>query len=1639
LLTGRVPFEGTDVIAVLHGHLAKSPSPLRDLRPDIPKVVSDLVLKLLAKAAEDRYQSAEGVAADLAECASRLDAGGRIEPFALARKDKSGIFRVSEKLYGRERQVETLLHAFERATAGERQLLLVEGLAGTGKSVLVHEVHKPILATRGYFILGKFELFSRGTPLSALRDALGDLVQQLLGGQEAQLDALKAKILVAVGEEARVLIDFVPQVEHVIGPQPPAVELEGAPARERFDRLLLAFLQAVADTDHPLVLFLDDLQWIDSASLRFLSELVTSQASHHLLVIGAFRNNEVHEGDPLYIALHRIEETGQEVTRVTVEPLGHDDLVALIADTTDRDRSEVALLADLVLQKTGGNPLFATQFLRMLGDEGLLRFCASEGRWTWNIEKLRELDVSDNVVEFMMAKIKQYPEETRHALSRAACLGNTFDLDTMALVTSRAPNDVGRSLWMPIRDGLVLALDAAHEYYLGAIDGAEAPEQPASVRHKFAHDRIREAAASLIETAEIPRINLEIGRRLRDRKSVDEADGSLFALVKHLNTGSSLMTSADERRNLAELNLAAGRRARSATAYEAASDYLAHGIELLGERAWTKDYELMFALERDRLDCEYLAGHTQLADDLFGSLVQQARSPMHIGDLYQLKIRLLQTQHNYQDGVRLGRECLRLFGIDLPSDPESAQSVIAEEGRRISQHLAERDIAYRADDHTLAAPEMEMSMGVLVEVWSSAVMAGDVLQVVLSTMKLVRLSMEHGNCRFSALGYVAYAGVLAMRDDYGSARAFGDVGMKLGRKFDDVFLLPRVNNTYANFTGHIVEHIRELIPVYEASYRASLQCGDRWWGQWALTWIRCVRLLKGDPVSKVLEAALDYHPYIQASNYLPGVWMSQIEIAVLRNLKGETASPRSLDVDQLSEEELHATLVKHEFVTGLYMFYLYKAMLAYLYGDPDAACGFIDRADPLQKQIPRGSPYPDYFFFACLTYANRAREADDKVRATALAVMDAAIDRVGVWRNVCPANFEHRHCLMLAERARVTGDGIEAISLYERAVKAAAAGGFTHHQAIANELLGHFYLETGRDHAALGYMLEAVSLYDRWGAVAKVEQIKRAHADLLRKSTVGFGATSSQSTAASTTPDLETVLKASGALAGEIVLDSLLTTMMRLTIENAGAERGALLLVEDDDLWLESEGTTDTLAVLQHRALESCDQLPKSVVRYVARTREVVLLHNAVAEGRFTKDPYVQSARARSLLALPLVHRGKLVAVLILENNLTSNVFTADRVELLRVLCSQAATAIENARLYATLEQKVNLRTQALREKNEELVDTLHRLEQAQHQLVQSEKMAALGQLIAGVAHEINSPIGAIRAASENIAASLADTVEDMPGLVRSLTGEQARMFLQLVRKGLAKSEVLSSKELRSRRRQLEADLRLRGVESAETIADMLIDAGITADLEDEAPLLVEARGEKILRAVYNLAMLQKNCETIGQAVARVSRVVFALKTFSHPGSADQKTEGRLVEGIENVLTIYSSYLKHGVEVRRRYRADPVIPGYHDALQQVWINLIHNALQAMDNRGTLEIEVGVEGDDVVIRMADSGSGIPEQIGGRIFEAFYTTKSPGEGTGLGLHICREIVERHWGSISAESRPGRTVFTVKLPLRGGEQAS
>lgn len=1261
MLTGRLPFSGRDTLEWFHAHLAKAPIDPATLVPELPRPIGAILLKLLAKGAEDRYQSALGLKADLERCAEELDASGRIEAFALGAHDVSERFQIPQKLYGREAELAELMGAFDRvANSGQPELLLVAGYAGIGKSALVQELHKPVVRERGHFLSGKFEQYKRDVPYSTITQAFRGLVQQLIGESEESLAAWKARLQEAVAINGRLIIDIIPQLEMVIGAQPAVPELPATEAQNRLHLVFERFIAACATRQHPLVIFLDDLQWVDPASLRLLEHVLAHSDTRFLLCIGAYRDNEVGAGHPLLAAVDKIAKAGAAVQTITLEPLSRAQLCRFVADTLHCDSARAESLARLVHDKTEGNPFFFVQFLRTLHQEGFFDLEPGTGTWTWDITRIEARGFSDNVIDLMVGRLRQLPAATQEVLLYAACLGNQFALGTLATICERAEGAVEEAMRESLRARQVSVSEGIYQ---------------------FVHDRVQQAAYSLIPEGERAAIHLRIGRRLLASTAHEQLEEALFDIVNHLNHGVALVTDTEEKAALCWLNARAGRKAAASIAYASARKYLAQARELLPAEAWEARYADTLDLHLELSECEHLLGNVAGAQQLHDLVLARARCDPDRARAYRLRIRLYQASGPYRESVRVALEGLRRFGVEFPEGDAEIQAAFVAEHQEVRVNLRGRRIREIIDAAPAADPEVMATIGLLIEAMPSLYIGRPSL-FPLVVVRAVNLSLQHGNSEESCFPYTVYGMILAgVFGDFAQAAEFSEMSLELNDKLHDARFTGSLLFLHASFINCWRKHIATSRPVMERAFTASLEVGDLVYAGYNRDNSLLHALERGDPLDEVIELARHYLAFTRQNR----LHMTHEHLRVYQQwaacLRGSTRGATSFDDDGFSETASLAAFATGAYVTGTVCFHIAKQCTAVIMGRPAEALEAAREAAPLLLAAMASPITATHHFYHALALTALQPEASAGEQQEGSRLLAAAVEKLGHWANNSPENYRNRHALVSAEVARIEGRALDAERLYEEAIQSARDNGFVHLEALGSELASRFYRARALPTSADAHLRNARACYSRWGADGKVRQLDAQHPQL---KAADRPAAATTVTTGSERLDFSTAIKASQAISSQIVRDQLLETLMRVMVENAGAQRAWLLLPEGEELAVAADARVQEQEIcVRLRPPAASSPLPWSIVKYVHRSREKVLLGDAAAPGPFAGDAYVVKQRTRSLLCLPILRQGALSGILCLENDLVTDAFTTDRITVLEMLAGQVAISFENALLLA--------------------------------------------------------------------------------------------------------------------------------------------------------------------------------------------------------------------------------------------------------------------------------------------------------------------------------------------------------------------
>jgi|GEM_PF-435532 len=1838
LLTGQLPFSASDPMELLHCHIAKAPTSPHTQHP-IPKTLSGIVLKLMAKNAEDRYQSALGLKYDLEKCWQQWHATATIDNFPLGQQDFCDRFTIPEKLYGREYEVAQLLVAFDRISGGNSELrqevnnqstsnsphpptpstselILVAGYSGVGKTAIVNEIHKPIARQQGYFIRGKFDQMGRNSPLSAFVRAFRDLIEQLLAQSRERVEVWKQRILEALGNNAQVIIDAIPELEKLLGPQPAVPQLAGSALQNRFNLLFAQFVSVFTQPDRPLVIFLDDLQWADAASLQLMQRLMEQNVGG-LLLVGAYRDNEVSAVHPFMLAVEEIRRSGATVNQIEIEPLKQIDLTRLIADTLKCSPQRAQPLSELVFQKTGGNPFFLRQFLTFLHQEGLIVFvppdslpAASEedrGRWQCNLTRIKELAFTDDVVAFVVGQLYKLPAGTQDALKRAACIGDEFDLATLAIICETDRAIASQHLWPAIQAGLVLPQNEVYQFYQKDEELSVGSETPLAISYQFLHDRVQQAAYTLIPEAQRQKTHLQIGRLLLRQTSIEAREDKIFAIANQLNQGIALIVEPEEREALAKLNLQAGQKACSSTAYAAATRYFQTGIDLLPANSWESQYQLALALHEAAAEAEYLSGNLDSAAAFIDLVLQNAQTQLDRVNIYELQIQLYMAQNQSVKAIEMGLDVLETLGVQLAEVPDAP-------GWGVS--LPDLDAA--GDLPEMADAEQQAALRLLIGIASPAYNAKPEMLPAL-TLTQVKLCQESGYSARAAFSFVFYGLLMcAMTGEIETGYRAGQVALKLLDQFDAKTLQCKVFDLFNAFIRIWKEPLAATIAPLLEGLQSGLATGDlEYVGYSAIGY--CLYLFAiGEPLDTVERQQSQYLDLmVQVKQDYP-IQFIKIAKQLTLNLAGKADNPCLLVGSSFDETEALPSLLASNNQTLLCFFYTCKTLLFYLFGEREQALESATQAAGYSvAAVGFGLFFLQNFYHSLALLANCDR-VESEERQQFLERVEANQKQMKNWSNHAPANYLHRYYLVEAERYRVQGERSEALEMYDLAIATARENGYIQDEALAGERAAQFYFEWGKAKIAKVYLSDAYYGYASWGSLAKGKDLEARYPQHLpSRSPQDLSDWSADSTILSTTSrtlstaeetailDLATVMKAAQALSGEIHLDRLLSKLMEVAIENAGADMGALMLYDGECLAIEAQASfgeeetaSESLQITCGQAvpLQSSQTIPKTLVNYVERAEQTLVLEDATAATQFAGDPVIEARQPKSVLCTPIRDRGHVAGILYLENKSLARAFTSDRVELLQLLASQAAVALENARLYRKLETYSQNLEAKVDERTKELQAEIIERRQIEAALGERLQLAALSAdiwsalshrdtleeilrdcTIALVAHNDAAfariwtfdeatdelvlqasaglythtdgahsriPVGRFKIGkiAQECQPHLTNDVLNDPrvsdkewalreGMVafagyplvlgsrligvmalfarhpltevtlRQMEEVATEIALAIDRKRSELALRRSESQLREQTQQLQRALetvqktqaqliqteKMSGlgqmvagvaheinnpinfiygnVMHAENYIQDLFDLIDTYDRETPNPTPTVCDCREDIDLDFLREDLPKLMNSMKVGSDRIRSIILSLRNFSRLDEAEMKPAD-LHEGIENTLLILQHRFKArsdrpGIALLKNYGQLPPVTCYPSHLNQVFMNILNNAIDAIEDSTKRKQQKGSESPSaptiriqtqiipnpqtdslsateaerwVAIRIADSGLGIKKVLLPKIFDPFFTTKSVGSGTGLGLSVSYQIVtDQHGGRLRCVSEPGQGAeFIIQLPL-------
>ena len=1683
MLTGSPPFRSEEPLELLHCHIAINPVPPHEVDERIPEAVSGIVLKLLSKAPEDRYQSTYGLRSDLMRCLSTLNTSKKISSFELGQDDRSPIFEVSKKIYGREVEIFALKEAYNSAYRGERVFALITGRSGIGKTSLVRYFRASSVHQREGYITGKCERLQRGIPYGCFIQAFKELIDQILTESEERVEVFKEKMLRALGANGQIIIDVIPQVEVIIGPQKPVPALPAKESQNRFVHVLQNFVKAFCEKEHPLIIFLDDLQWIDSASLHLIRILAASPDLNYMLLLGAYREEEVDSFHPLTYLLDDLKK--QQIPHITIRlhPLIREQVETIVADTLGCKGEASLSLSRVVYEKTVGNPLFINQFLKTLYQKKYVYFDFLAGCWTWDLDTILKADIADSLIKFVTQKIQRLSGPGQRALKHAACIGTCFTLGILAELNKTPLFDTLMQLRESIVEGLVLP---SGEKHMSISFDEERISEMVNLTYTFLHDRVQQAAYSLLSSKQKQRLHLRIGSIMLKRLEKTQIDEKICEVMDHLNRGCTLIKDREEKYQFAELNLAAGKKAKTSVAYRSALQYIQAGLGMLPEDCWQDRYKLTLSLHTEGAETAYLNGDFTLAEEYNRSVLANAQSLLDQVKAYEIIIQAYIAQTKYKEAVDVASRVLNQLGVFLPRNPGRLRILLGLLRTKMALHGVSLDylqnLPQMTDEYKLAAMRILMSVfnpfyKTIREMFPSI------------AYRMIILSFKYGNSCISPFAYSLYGLLLVLIGEVIPGYRYANFSLNLFKRYYTQELASKMYNVYFALISKWKSHMREALDPLLEAYQKGLETGDLEWAAHA-TRSYCLHLFfTGSNLEKVKHETETYGESMKKIKQDSTLHNLMLLRQSALNLSGVAETRSKMCGESFNEEEMLPVLIDAHDTDTIAGIRFHKCMLFYLFEEYAQA---LEIFREIEKQHETRGQFgfvleARFFYSLVLLAAYPSMKKVDQKRSLQTVTSYQKMMRKGA--EYAPMNYLHKWYLVEAERERMLGKEIKAMELYDQAVAGARNNAYLQDEAIANELAAKFYIEGEKRKIAGTYLKEAHECYKRWGAYAKAGDLEEKYGELIfpisEGKTIGDTAAPFAIDTTGIRPkelDLATVLKSSHVISGEIVLGSLLEKIMKIVIEVSGAGRGLLILEKDGVFFIEAEGNAaqGTITLLEDEEISESTKLSHSVVNFVLRTKENVVLKDACEDDRFQNDRYILQKRPRSLLCAPILHQGLIKGFIYLENNLTGGAFTDDRVEILRLIASQAAISLENARLYNSLLEDI--------ERRKAVEEELRRSEQLARSLLDALRDSLV----------LIDPEGRVLSLNRTTARNLGIDADKIVGklLWDLYPSEIAKKRRALIDQALSSGKairvvdeqekkisdnviypVIDSEGRVKRIAILERDItEQKKVEEQAKIQQLQLmrsdrlammgelAAGVAHEINnpnhsillntailmksypDILSVLDEYHGENEGLRIGGLKYsdfkktLEDSVKQIDECARRIGLIVKELKSFARPEPEERKEEVDVNIAVQSAILLGTPFIKKSTDnfTLQLEQNIPKVRGNLLKIEQVLLNLLQNACQSLLDRSK-SVSIGTSYDKlhhrVVVKVEDEGEGMSEDILAKIQEPFFTTRKESGGTGLGLSISSRIVKEHGGNLSVRSKPGKgTVVTVSFPQGG-----
>lgn len=1655
LLTGILPFYSRDMLEIMYSHIAHIPLAPNEVNSEIPTMLSNMVMKLLEKSPEKRYQTAKGLLSDLGRCFAQLLSKNSIDEFTLGKSDYQRNFSIStQKLYGRELDIEKLIEIFKKASSGSNELVLISGYSGVGKTAIVNEVHEILTKNSGIFISGKFDQYNKNIPYSAFCQAFAQLIKQIITESPEVFDSWSNKISQALMENSRIIIDVIPELELLVTKRGETLVLPPKEAHNRFLLTFKKFILLFAKEEHPLFIFLDDMQWADLASIDLMKAISSDPNLKNIILVGSYRDNEVHATHPLIIATKEMEKNNHRINHIHIKSLSLENIMELLIYTCNRPMNEIEGLAKLLKDKTDGNPFFLNQLLIELFHRNLIYLNDNLTRLEWDISELKIIEISNNVVDLMITKIFELPQDTRENLQICSCIGSDFDLQTLSFVTEESFTKLVASLWPAVIAGLIIPSnnDSIEFQHFAELIKDEVTSSLSKTTLKFLHDRVQQAAYATISPDNKSILHNKIASLLIKNASLETIEEKLFEIVNHLNKGSDQFLAKNSKIDLINFNLRAGIKARTAVAYGPANEYFQSGLALIDENIWQSNYDEVYTLSIEHAECEYFLANIDEAQRLLYILLERCNKEIDKGKIYKILVDLHTTKGEISRAIECGITGVSLFGVELYLHPTRDQVITTY--TKIVELMDDRPIESLINLPAMNNPQIEVALSILATMMPPALFFDENL-LYLEHIKMVELSLIYGNAAPSCHGYSYFGMILgSLFNKFDDAYKFGKLGYDLMNKFDFQIYKAKVCLSFGSNVNFWVNHVKTNLPYLEEGYKGALAVGDITYSCYHCNHISMALLASGAPLIEVYKDTLHRRKYVEKTTYREIVDILISKERLMLTLMGRTNNHFTFSDESFDEANFEKHLENNMPLTVCW-YYIHKLQARYMFGMIDEALQAAACANNLLWSTVAHVELPEFYLYYSLSLAAKYPKLEKKKQTETLEILKDNLNILEIWSNSCKDNFYHKYALVKAELEKIQGNSLEAIRFYQEAINSSKEFGFIQNEGLANELAASFYHQLGITTASSAHVMAALINYNKWNADGKVEYLKSLFPEIQNDLSYNcyFNSIPSNSSI-----DNKTIMKYVNALSLELDLESFMSKLMFLIIENAGAQRGGIILENEANFLIESYcGLSENFQNETTLQTQYNPYFSLSIVRYVLRTGKSVLLDKASSSINFKDDEYIKNFHKKSILCTPIHYQGRIKRVLYIENNLVAGAFTSNTIEFLNLILPQASISLENAKLF---EAQISIQSKL----EESEARWKFALEGAGDGVWDWNPQTNEGFLSSQFSSMLGYSVDEIKGNTNDLAKLVhPEDLDKMANLLKCYVLGESTLYLSEYRI-LCKDN--SYKWVLSRGKTVERDLK----GNAKRIIGTHTDISDRKAYEEKIQFANEELERKVLERTKKLEIAKDDMQSFAYFVSHDLRSPLrSIKGFSEAIIEDynqfldiqgidytnrillniSKME-KLIDEIfrlsiisnkeinlqrinlsaiarEKFDLLLESPIPKAKEIVTNFENNIIVNADREFLGILLNSLFENALKySSKNQAAARIELGqttIDGLDVYY-IKDNGIGFNNENAPKMFAMFQRLHSSSQfpGTGVGLSIAMRIINKHGGRIWAESQVG-----------------